>query len=75
MQLSGKISVKKFGAGSKSEHDAVYLETDQGDYVLRKAGANPFEHVGLKEMIGKQVTVEGTLDQYQFLASDIREKQ
>jgi hypothetical protein len=73
MQLLGKISVRKFGEGSKSQHNAVYLETNQGNYVLAKAGANPFESVGFEEMEGNQVTVEGTIDQYQFIVSDINE--
>jgi hypothetical protein len=73
MKLTGKISVKTFGAGSKSEHPAVYIDTPQGSYVLRKQGTNPFENSGLHQLEGKTVTVEGELDQYLFIATDIEE--
>lgn len=73
MKLKGKISVRNFGEGSKSEHAAVYLDTDQGSYVLRKKGANPFEDPGLLKLEGKEVTVEGTLDKYIFFADTIEE--
>jgi hypothetical protein len=71
MKLTGKISIKPFAPGSKSEHDAVYIDTAQGSYVLRKVDENPFENTGLYQFQGKNVTVEGTLDKYLFLANDI----
>ncbi len=30
VELTGKLVQKKFAAGSKSEHDAIYLETEKG---------------------------------------------
>jgi len=74
MKLKGKIIVKLFGEGTKSEHHAVYIDTAEGSYVLRKKGANPFESPDLKQMEGKEVTVEGTLDKYVFFAHIIEEK-
>lgn len=73
MKLTGKISLKPFGAGTKSDHQAVYIDTSQGSYVLRKAGENPFENTGLLHLKGKKVTVEGTLDKYLFIATNISE--
>jgi len=74
MKLTGTITLRNFGKGSKSEHTAVYLDTAEGSYVLRKKGANPFENNDLKQMEGKQVVVEGTLESTVFFASDIDEK-
>jgi len=73
MKLKGKISVRNFGEGSKSEHTAVYLDTEEGSYMLRKKNTNPFENPDLKRLEGKEVTVEGTLDKYIFFAHTIEE--
>ena len=73
-ELSGKVVVKKFGEGSKSEHDAVYIETDGGSYVLKRMGGNPFNDPVLQNLIGKNITATGILDQYQFLAKELREE-
>jgi hypothetical protein len=71
MELKGKVIIKKFAIGSKSEHDAIYLETEEGDFVLRQMGANPFNDPGLKKMVGKRVKAEGTIKDYLFLATTI----
>jgi hypothetical protein len=72
MELTGKVVMKKFGKGSKSEHDAVYIETDKGDFVLRQEGANPFNDHGLKKLVGKTVKAEGVLKDYLFLAKAVK---
>jgi hypothetical protein len=72
MELKGKVVIKRFAKGSKSEHDAVYLETDQGNYVLRQAGANPFADPKLKKLVGKRISAEGTLKDYLFLAKVVK---
>ena len=41
-EFVGKVTKRPFGKGSKSEHDAVYLETGEKAYVLRRQGGNPF---------------------------------
>ncbi len=73
MELKGKVVMKKFGKGSKSEHDAVYLETKKGDFVLRQVGTNAFENTELKKMLGKEVIATGVLKDYLFLAKKIKE--
>lgn len=73
IELSGKVVVKCFAAGSKSEHDAVYLETEKGSFVLRKAGDNPFNDTSLHKLEGKMVTAKGVIRDYLFLAKQIRE--
>lgn len=72
--LSGKVVTKKFSEGSKSEHEALYLETDQGSYVLRQPGANPFQDNPYTSLEGKEVTATGTIDNYIFFATRVDEK-
>lgn len=72
--LSGKVVLKKFGEGSKSEHDAVCLQTQKGDFVLRRVGGNPFHDAELHKLVGKQVTANGMLDNYTFFAKSINEE-
>jgi hypothetical protein len=72
-ELTGKVVVKKFGTGSKSEHDAVCLETTEGTYVLKRLGGNPFNDPELNKLVGKQIKATGLLDQYQFLAKTLKE--
>ena len=72
-ELTGKVVVKKFGLGSKSEHDAVCLQTSKGEYVLRQVGGNPFENDAFQEMVGKQIIASGIISDYIFFARTIRE--
>jgi hypothetical protein len=73
MKLKGKIVAGKFGGGSKSEHEAIYIHTEKGEYVLRLVGDNPFENSELRSLIGKDVVATGTLKSYLFLAKEIKE--
>lgn len=72
IKLTGKVVKKKFGAGSKSEHEAIYLETAEGTYQLRRLGGNPFADPELKKLIGKKVVAMGVLTQSLFLASSVK---
>lgn len=73
--IKGKVVVKKFGSGTKSEHDAVYIidNLTNEEYVLRLKGTNPFENNEIKSFIGKEVKAKGILDDYLFLADKIAE--
>jgi hypothetical protein len=62
--------LKKFGKGSKSEHDAVYLDTGEKQYRLKKMGGNPFYDASLHELVGKTIKAEGQVTQYFFEISD-----
>jgi hypothetical protein len=73
IELTGKIVVRKFGEGSKSEHDAVYLETKDGDFVLRRVGGNPFHDPFLHALKGKTVTAKGYIEHYSFFAKELKE--
>lgn len=72
-ELTGLVVKKKFGAGSKSEHDAICLQTKKGDYVLRRVGANPFQDDVLDKWIGKEVIASGMISDYTFFAKKLTE--
>lgn len=73
MELTGKISIQVFAPGSKSEHEAVVIDTKEGSFVLKRQEDNPFEKSSLFELEGKNVHVEGELHSYLFLAEKITE--
>ena len=73
VRLTGKVIRKRFGAGSKSEHDGVYLSMADGNSLkLRIPGGNPFQDPRLDGLVGKSITASGKLDNEhgQFILSD-----
>jgi hypothetical protein len=73
ISLTGKVAIKKKGVGSKSERNAVILQTSKGDYTLRKLGGNAYDDPSLIALEGKSITATGVVDQKLFLAKNIRE--
>ena len=72
MQLTGVVIERAIAQGSKSEQQkAIVLKTDNGDFVLRKNGENPFESSSLRDYVGKQVRVTGNAVDYLFFADNI----
>ncbi len=63
MEFRGTVVRRKYGAGTKSEHDAVMLVTDDAAYRLRRVGGNPFRDPDLDQMVGQKIVCEGTLHQ------------
>ena len=49
--VAGKVVRRRVSAGSKSEREAIVLETREGDYVLRRKGGNPFRDESLPRAI------------------------
>jgi hypothetical protein len=72
--LTGKVTLKKMGEGSKSEHEAVYFVTEGASYVLRRKGENPFSDPFLHKLDGKKIEVTGIVNKYVFLASSVKDK-
>ncbi|HVF96230.1 MAG TPA: hypothetical protein VM871_02855 [Flavisolibacter sp.] len=70
--VTGTVIEKKFGTGSKSEHHGIYLQTEKGDFQLRRVGGNPFSDPELKKLVGKKITATGMLNKLLFLASSIK---
>ena len=67
MIIDGKVVRKMFGQGSKSEHEAVFLVSTDAEYVLRRAGGNPFFDQQLNDLVGKQVRIDGTIQGYHLI--------
>jgi hypothetical protein len=66
MKLKGKIVEDTFGEGSKSEHNAVYLDTGTEKYRLKRIGGNPFYDETLHNLIGKTIELEGNITNHFF---------
>lgn len=72
-QLTGKVITQNVSAGSKSEHQAVCLQTSNGIYILRRFGGNPFYDDELQKLVGKQISTSGVLTDNLFIAKEIKE--
>jgi hypothetical protein len=66
----GSVTKKAFGTGSKSEHNAVFLETEAGEFVLRRQGGNPFSDVELDNLVGKTISCRGEVRDYTLTMAD-----
>ena len=71
-EFSGQVVKGSFGTGSKSEHEAVYLETEKGRYVLRQQGGNPFYDPELEKLVGQTIRCRGFVTGYTLLVTDYR---
>jgi hypothetical protein len=71
--FTGKVVARTTGTGSKSEHEAVMLETSNKDYVLRIKGGNPFSNPQLDKLVGKTIKATGELADYVLFLEDWEE--
>jgi hypothetical protein len=69
-EFVGKVTKKIFGKGSRSEHEAVFIDTDEGQYVLRRQGGTPFHDPELQKLDGKTIRCTGVLREYVLKISD-----
>jgi hypothetical protein len=61
------MSVERYGTvtkalvspGSKSERQAVVLDTDGQRFILRRPGGNPFQDSVLDSLVGKRLRAVG----------------
>jgi hypothetical protein len=58
---SGKVVSKTFGKGSKSQHEAMFLETPKGAFKLRRRGGNPFRDQVLEGLREKSIHCKGVI--------------
>jgi hypothetical protein len=66
VEALGTVVRKRFAAGSKSDHDAVWLECGDQQYILRRPGGNPFSDPELTALVGKRIHARGTVRDYVF---------
>jgi hypothetical protein len=69
--LQGTVFLGPFGEGSKSSREAVWIETGQGRYILRRKGGPSFDDKSLQQFVGKTVTCSGFILDYTLLAEHI----
>ena len=69
-EFRGTVVRRLFGQGSKSEHEAVMLDTPDGSFVLRRIGGNPFSDPTLDKLVGKNVVCHGKLHGYTLMIKD-----
>ena len=70
MERSGEVVRKLFAAGSKSERQAVMLQSEDGEHVLRIRGGNPFRDPRLEALVGKRIRARGQLQGYTFIMDE-----
>ena len=70
MPYAGKVIKKHWGAGSKSEHEAVVLVSVDGEYKLRRQGGNPFVDPVLNGLVGKRIECHGVISGAMLLMSE-----
>lgn len=64
---------RAYGVGSKSEHDAVMLDTGSEIYRLRRSGGNPFRDPQLDALVGSTIECEGTLRDHTLIVDSWRD--
>lgn len=70
--ISGTVERGSFGAGSKSARQAIWIDTPQGRFVLRRKDGPTFDDAALDRYVGKRVTCDGFIVGYALLAERIR---
>ena len=57
--FEGHVVKKRVAAGSKSDHDAVMLDTGDEQLVLRRYGGNAFSDSVLDDLVGHRIRGTG----------------
>ncbi len=73
MEFTGTVIRKTFARGSKSEHEAVFLATPDGEYKLERMHGNPFQDPELEALVGKRITCAGRVIDYLLRIDSWRE--
>jgi len=61
MKLSGTVARKTMGKKSKTEYEAITLQSGTDNYILRRPEESPFKDNELEKLVGKKITAEGEL--------------
>lgn len=72
MIVVGTVITSRFAPGSKSEREAVFLQTETGKLLLRREGGNALHDPELAGWVGAGVAVEGVIHQGTLIAKSIR---
>lgn len=71
-EYRGHVVSKPFAPGSKSEHEAVVLVTESGEFVLRRRRGNPFHDDELERLVGHEIVCTGEVAGYTVIMSEWR---
>ncbi|OGU59502.1 MAG: hypothetical protein A2X64_08290 [Ignavibacteria bacterium GWF2_33_9] len=71
--IKGIVILQKFSEGSKSEHDAIYLDTGTTKFRLKRRGGNPFYDEFLHSLVGKTVVLKGKITSHFFEITEVEE--
>lgn len=69
-EFIGQVIKHLASKGSKSERRAIFLETKDGSYVLRRRGGHPFFDPVLDKLVGKTIHCKGILTEHTLIMSD-----
>ena len=75
IELEGKVVMVPFGKGTKSQHEAVCIRTEKDTFKLRRMQGNPFHDPELIKWVGKDIVACGILEDYLFIATELKEKE
>jgi hypothetical protein len=65
--FEGRVVRRQLSPASKSEREAVVLETPGGDLVLRRRGGNAFADPVLDELVGHRIRGTGQRTGYTLI--------
>lgn len=68
-QRVGRVVRRHVSGRSKHAHEGIVLETDDGDLILRRAGANPFYDPELEALVGQTLRCRGEIDGATFFVT------
>jgi hypothetical protein len=57
--LHGRVTQGAYGKGSKSEREAVFIETADARYILRRKNGPAFDDTELTQYMGHEVKCDG----------------
>lgn len=69
--VRGLVTKSLYGRGSRSERDAIFIETVKGRYILRRKSSSAFEDSKLEQYVGHHVLCDGFLVGTTLLAENI----
>jgi len=71
--LRGRVVRRVVGRGSKSERDAVLLETAEGALLMRPRHGPSFGETGYEPLVGKTIACSGTIVGHTLLVDAVEE--
>jgi hypothetical protein len=68
----GQVVRRRVAPGSKSDREAVMIETPDGAFLLRRRAGNPFADPELETLVGKAISARGSLQGNSLIIDDWR---